>query len=396
MNKYYATMISENGNIAVDDTVLVKGAPTTAGSRILEGFSPLFSAEAVTRLEAKGYSVSGKTQVGEFGLDLVGEFSYYGEKQEGKLLGAAAELVAKGDVEAALGVDMNGAPRRAAALSGVCFLKPTYGTVSRYGIVSCASSGEALGVYAAKAGKIAEIMGIIAGHDEKDGTSLRDKEYSYKADEAVSGKRVCIVRELLAKADEETQAKVRAYADKLKAAGVIVEEVSLDIFDIANTAWQILMTAETCNNVSRYDGVKYGHRAAEYRNIDELYVNSRTEGFNFLTKATILYGSDVLSKNRYESCYGKSLKVRRVVSEKVAELMESFDAILAPACSKGEYEAYDISEAFGKVFSENVFCSVANLTGAPALVSGGVQLIGKAFGESALLSLAGSVERMGE
>ena len=396
MNKYYATMISENGNIAVDDTVLVKGAPTTAGSRILEGFSPLFSAEAVTRLEEKGYSVSGKTQVGEFGLDLVGEFSYYGEKQEGKLLGAAAELVAKGDVEAALGVDMNGAPRRAAALSGVCFLKPTYGTVSRYGIVSCASSGETLGVYAAKTAKLAEIMGIIAGHDEKDGTSLRDKEYSYKADEPVSGKCVCIVRELLAKADEETQAKVRAYADKLKAAGVVVEEVSLDIFDIANTAWQILMTAETCNNVSRYDGVKYGHRAAEYRNIDELYVNSRTEGFNFLTKATILYGSDVLSKNRYESCYGKSLKVRRVVSEKVAELMAGFDAILAPACSKGEYEAYDISEAFGKVFSENVFCSVANLTGAPALVSGGVQLIGKAFGESTLLSLAGSVERMGE
>lgn len=395
MNKYYATMISEKGNIAVDDTVLVKGAPTTAGSRILEGFSPLFSAEAVTRLEAKGYSVSGKTHVGEFGLDLVGEFSYYAEKSA-KLLGAAAELVANGSVEAALGVDMNGAPRRAAALSDVCFLKPTYGTVSRYGIVSCAASGETLGVYAANTGKVAEIMGVIAGHDDKDGTSLRDKEYSYKADESVSGKRVCIVSELLAKADEATQAKVRAYADKLKAAGVTVEEVSLDIFDIANTAWQILMTAETCNNVSRYDGVKYGHRASEYRNIDELYVNSRTEGFNFLTKATILYGSDVLSKNRYEACYGKSLKVRRVVSEKIAALMESYDAILAPACSKGEFEAYDIAKAFGKVFSENVFTSVANLTGAPALVSGGVQLIGKAFGESALLSLAGSVERMGE
>ena len=395
MNKYYATMISEKGNIAVDDTVLVKGAPTTAGSRILEGFTPLFGAEAVTRLEVKGYSVSGKAHVGEFGLDLVGEFSHYAEKSD-KLLGAAAELVASGSVEAALGVDMNGAPRRAAALSGVCFLKPTYGTVSRYGIVSCAASGETLGVYAANTGKVAEIMGVIAGHDDKDGTSLRDKEYSYKADENVSGKRVCIISELLAKADEKTQAKVRAYADKLKAAGAVVEEVSLDIFDIANTAWQILMTAETCNNVSRYDGVKYGHRAAEYRNIDELYVNSRTEGFNFLTKATILYGSDVLSKNRYEACYGKSLKVRRVVSEKLAALMESFDAILAPACSKCEFEAYDISEAFGKVFSENVFTSAANLTGAPALVSGGVQLIGKAFGESALLSLAGSVERMGE
>lgn len=139
--KYYATKINDKGNIAVDDTILVKDAPCTAGSRILEGFKPLFSAEAVTRLEDKGYVVSGKAHVGEFGLDLCGEFSYYSEK-ESVLKGAAAELVKNGEVKAALGVDMNGAPRRAAALSKVCFLKPTYGTVSRYGVVSTAASGE--------------------------------------------------------------------------------------------------------------------------------------------------------------------------------------------------------------------------------------------------------------
>ena len=126
----YIVKLSDNGTIAVDDTILVKGVQSAAGSRILEGFKPLFSAEAVTRLEQAGYTVAGKTHVGEFGLDLVGEFSYYAEKEE-QLKGAAAELVAKKEVKAALGVDMNGATRRAAALSGVDFLKPTYGTVSR-------------------------------------------------------------------------------------------------------------------------------------------------------------------------------------------------------------------------------------------------------------------------
>lgn len=391
----YTIKLSDNGNIAVDDTILVKEAQTAAGSRMLEGFKPLFSAEAVTRLEKAGYIMAGKTQVGEFGLDLVGEFSYYG-KQEEELKCAAAEAVANGEVKAALGVDMNGATRRGAGLSGVDFLKPTYGTVSRYGIISCAASGEQLGVYAADVEGIKEIMGVIAGHDEKDGTSLKDASYSYKTDEAVSGKKVCIVKELLAKADEEVVAKVNAYADKLRTAGVVVEEVSFDLVGAANTAWQMLMTAETCNNVSRYDGVKFGHRAEQYKNIDELYVNSRTEGFNFLTKAVILYGSDVLSKHRYDDCFGKSLKVRRVVAEGFAKLMEQYDAVLTPVTSKCAYTAYEIDKAFQTVFEESVFTAVANLIGVPALVSGGVQLMGKAFSESTLLSLAGSVERAGE
>ncbi len=395
--KELIVQISDKGSVAVDDTILVKGSQASAGSRILEGFKPLFSAEAVTRLEKKGYSVLGKTHVGEFGLDLVGEFSHYAKKEEGESLkGAAAELIAKGEVKYALGVDMNGSTRRAAALSGVDFLKPTYGTVSRYGIISCASSGEQPGVYAKDVTGVKEVMDVIAGYDEKDGTCLKNESYDYKTDADVNGKKVCIIKELMEKADDETKNKVNAYAEKLRKNGVVVEEISCDMFDVANTAWQILMTAETCNNVSRYDGVKYGHRAKEYKDIDELYVNTRTEGFNFLTKAVILYGSDVLSKNRYDECYGKSLKVRRVVAEKFEELMKNYDALLTPVCSKSEYAAYDISEAFETVFKESVFTAVANLIGTPALVSGGVQLMGKQFSESVLLSLAGSAERMGE
>ena len=393
--KYYATKICDNGTIAVDDTLLVKDALATAGSRILEGFKPLFSAEAVVRLEEKGYAISGKTHTGEFGLDLVGEFSYYAP-QEDKLEGASAALVKNGDVKAALGVDMNGSTRRAAALAGIDFLKPTYGTVSRYGVISCAASGEQVGVFAPNAEGVKEIISVIAGHDDKDGTSLPQKEYDYSTDVTVAGKKVCIVKELVEKADDATKANVNKYADAIKANGVEVEEISWDFFGLANTAWQILMCAETCNNVSRYDGVKYGHRAEQYRNIDELYVKSRTEGFNFLTKAVILYGSDVLSKNRYKDCYDKSLRIRRVIADAAKELLEKYDAILAPVCSKTEFTAYEMKDAFTKVFEESVFTALPNLIGTPALVSGGVQLMGNNFSESVLLSLASSVERKGE
>ena len=390
--KYYN--VKKDGNIAVDDTILVKDIEASAGSKILSGFVPLFSAEAVTRLEEKGYKIAGKTHVGEFGLDLLGEFSHFAEK-ESSLKGAAAELVSSGEVKAALGVDLNGATRRAAAVSNVSFLKPTYGTVSRYGVISCAASGEQIGVYAPCSMDIKEIMEVISGHDEKDGTSLRNEAYDYSVS-CVSGKKVAIIKELLDLADADTQAKIKAFADGLKKNDVIVEEISFDIFDVANTAWQILMTAETCNNISRYDGVKYGHRAKEYKNIDELYVNSRTEGFNFLTKAVILYGSDVLSKGRYEECYDKSLKVRRVIREKFDALMKNYDALLTPVCGKTSYESYDIADAFTKVFEESKFTSLANLIGIPALSTCGVQLMGKHFNESTLLSLAFALEKEGK
>lgn len=393
MNQF-AVMMNEKGNIAVDDTLLIKDVPATAGSRILEGFTPLFSAEAVERLQQKGYTVAGKTHVGEFGLDLVGEFTYYAP-QSGVLQGAAASAVAAGDVKAALGVDMNGAPRRAAALAGVDFLKPTYGTVSRYGVISCAASGEQVGVYGKDAKNVAELMAVIAGHDPKDGTSLKHETYDYTLAD-VQGKKVAIVKDLLAKADEATRAKVLAFADELKAAGVEVVAIDCDLFALANTAWQILMCAETCNNVSRYDGVKYGHRAADYKNIDELYVNTRTEGFNFLTKAVILYGSDVLSKHRYKDCYDKSLRVRRVVSEAIDRLFGQYDALLTPAAFAASFDAYDVKDAFGKVFAQSECTAVANLIGIPALACHGVQLLGKAFDDALLLSLAAAVEKKGE
>ncbi|MBE6783728.1 MAG: hypothetical protein E7536_06920 [Ruminococcaceae bacterium] len=390
--RLYINEINKAGNIAVDDTILVKGTPATAGSKMLENFTPLFSAEAVERLENSGYTVSGKTNVGEFGLDLLGETSYFNEKDE-NLAGAAAELVKENAVKAALNVDLNGAPRRAAAVLGVDFIKPTYGTVSRYGIIACACSGEQIGVTAKNAEDAKEILSVIAGHDAKDGTSLPAEKYEYSLSEDVKGKKIALVKELYDMASDEVKANMDAYVASLKKLGAEVEEISLDCVKSAQTAWQILMSAETTNNLSRFDGVKYGYRTPEYKNIDDLYVKSRTEAFSFLTKATIIYGSDVLAKGKYMACYDKSLRLRRVVTDKVKEILASYDAILTPACKEVSYKAYDILETFDKVYEESVFTAIASITGLPAMVTKGVQLIADSFKESVLLSIADKVEK---
>ena len=205
--------------------------------------------------------------------------------------------------------------------------------------------------------------------------------------------KIALITELYDKASDEVKAKLDAYAENLTAKGAKVEKVSLDVVFAAQTAWQILMSAETCNNLSRFDGVKYGYRTPEYKNIDELYVKSRTEAFSFLTKATIIYGSDVLAKGKYESCYDKSLRVRRVVRTKVKELLSQYNAILAPACGKAEYAPYDAKEAFSKVFEESLYTAVPSITGLPAMVTGGVQLVADSFRESTLLSIAHTLEK---
>ena len=392
--KYYINEINKNGTIAVDDTLLIKGTPATAGSKMLESFTPLFSAEVVDRLEKAGYEFSGKTSVGEFGLDLLGETSYFADAEEsGAIKNAAATLVSEGKVKAAIGVDLNGTPRRAAAVSGVSFIKPTYGTVSRYGVIACACSGEQVGVTAANTEAVKEILTVIAGHDSKDGTSLPDEKYEYNINEDVSSMRLCVINELYDKASDEAKAKVDAYVKALEEKGAKVERISLDIVFAAQTAWQILLSAETTNNLSRFDGVKYGYRTPQYKNIDELYVKSRTEAFGFLTKATIIYGSDVLAKGKYEACYDKSLRLRRVIIDKVKEILSSYNAIITPPCSKLSFEKYDLADSFKKVYEESLYTAIPSITGLPAMVNGGVQLIADSFKESTLLSIAHSVEK---
>ena len=386
MMSFYVNEINKNGNLAVDDNILVKDTKATAGSKMLENFVPLFSAEVVEKALKAGYAVKGKTNVGEFGLDVIGETSYF----EGETA-AAAKAVMAGDVEAALNVDLNGTPRRAAAITGATFVKPTYGTVSRYGVVACACSGEQVGVTAKTAKKAKEVLTAIAGHDSKDGTSLPTEKYDYAVDfNALSGKKIALVKELYDAASDDVKVKIDAYKADLEKNGATVEVVSFEIIEEVATAWAILMSAETTNNLSRFDGVKYGHRTAQYKNIDDLYVGSRTEAFGYLAKATIIYGSDVLSKGRYDDCYDKALRVRRVAVEKLKELFAKFDVVLTPACSSLEL-GYK-TDAFLKVLDESKFTCLASITGMPAVVTNGVQLIGDHMADGKLLKIAEIME----
>jgi len=371
--------------VALDDMILTCDLPTTAGSKMLDGYVSLFEAEVAIRLQKAGYTVGGKANVGEFAIDLLGETSYFGPcaAEDGELVYAANELIAKGDVCAAVQFDVNGAPRRAAALQGQYYVKPTYGTVSRFGTISAACSGETVGVAAATAETCREVLATVAGYDEKDGTSLPASMYT----QPKAVKKVAVLTNLVSEADADTQAKVAAFQAFLESKGIACEKVELDL-SAAMIAWNAMMAAELCNNVSRYDGVKYGYRTSNYTNIDELYTNSRTEAFGDVLKTMILFGSDVLSTNNYQKMYDKSMRIRRVVVEAFAELFRGYDCVLLPACSKVRYTLEDVKADPYLVCKENLFTAPASITGLPAVIAGGVQLVGPAFSESSMLDIA--------
>jgi len=375
-----------NKRIVVDDMLLTTDMPTTAGSKMLDGYMSLLESEALTRAKAAGYTLGGKAAVGEFAIDLLGETSYQGALSEnGVLKNATAEIVTSGDAVAALCLDVNGTPRRAAAQYGLVSVKPTYGRVSRYGTVPVACSGETVSVLAKTASDCRDLLDAIAGHDDKDGTSLPE-ELCAKVGEATPIRRVALLKNL--KADADVSAKIDASVKELKENDIEVVEIDNELFAAARAAWNVLMCAELCNNVSRYDGVKYGYRAENFSGIDELYTNSRTEAFGELLKTAILFGSETLSTENYKPVYDKCLRTRRVICEEFAKLFGEFDALLLPACSTLSYTEKAIADNKHIAFEENLYTAPASITGLPSVVAGGVQLVGKAFSENALLDAA--------
>lgn len=391
-NIYISKNESASGmKVALDDMILTKDMPTTAGSKMLDGYKSLFEAEAAVRLKEAGFEIAGKTNVGEMAIDLLGETSFFGEVTDdnGTLSNASAEAVKDG-AAAAIVLDVNGCPRRAAALSNLVFVKPTYGTVSRYGTIPAACSGETVGVMAKTAEEVKTVLTAIAGHDDKDGTSLPEEKCAKlrKNAEYAPVKKIALAKSMLSGVSDETAAKIEAFKALCAKNGIEVAEIDGSELAAAKPAWNILMSAEVCNNVSRYDGVKYGHRSSDYKNIDELYTNSRTEAFGYLLKATILYGSDALSTENYMKVYDKALRVRRVVCEYTAKVLSEYDAILLPACSKTEYTADEAKANKYIAYDESLYTAPASVTGLPAAVINGVQLIGRAFSENSLLELA--------
>ena len=397
--------------VGLDDLILTKGMPTSAGSRMLAGFESLFEARVVERLRDAGHHIAGKVNVGEFGFDFLGETSHFGRvvDADGHLTTAASELIASSKVDAVVGLDVNGAQARAAALSGLVHLKPTYGCVSRFGTVAVACSGETVGIAARAADDVQRVLDALAAHDDSDGTSLPAGECarvtsdgSAKAAEAGEPfaahiTHVKVARGLLNSADADTKRMVEGVVDTLSAKGIVVEDTTArtdELFAVANLAWNVLMCAELCNNVNRFEGMKYGYHTEKYQSIGELYTKSRTEAFGFLTKVAILYGSEVLATGNYERCYDKALRIRRLVSEAFASEFATGaeagqTAILLPACAKRAYSQADVEANPYLAFEENRFTAPAAITGLPALAAGGVQLVGPAFSDVALLRLAG-------
>ncbi|MBO5971023.1 MAG: hypothetical protein J6S14_21300 [Clostridia bacterium] len=375
-----------NKTVIVDDMLLTTDAPTTAGSKMLDGYMSLLEAEALTRAKAAGYAFAGKADVGEFAIDLLGETSYRGAlTADGVIKNAAAEMIASGDATAALCLDVNGSPRRAAAQTGLVSVKPTYGRVSRYGTVPVACSGETVSVLAKTAADCRDLLDAIAGHDAKDGTSLSDEACASVA-QAAPIRRVALVKNFCA--DDAVSAKIAEAVQVLSANGIEVVEIENEILTAARPAWNVLMSAELCNNVSRYDGVKYGYRAENFSGIDELYTNSRTEAFGELLKTAILFGSETLSTENYMKVYDKCLRTRRVICEEFTKLFGEVDAILLPASSTLSYTEATVAENKHIAFEENLYTAPASITGLPAVVASGVQLVGKAFSENALLDMA--------
>jgi aspartyl-tRNA(Asn)/glutamyl-tRNA(Gln) amidotransferase subunit A len=243
----------------------------------------------------------------------------------------------------------------------------------------------------------AKILDAIVGHDDKDGTSHPDELCAKLKSGAPAKKvaRVAVLGTMKKTVDADVAKKLSDFEAKLTENGIEVAEIEGEVFNAARVAWNILMTAELCNNVSRYDGIKYGYRAKSYTTIGELYTNSRTEAFGDLLKTAILYGSDRLSTENYMKIYDKSLRIRRVLVNAFAELFAQYDAVLMPVTSKLSYTEAEVEENKALSFEENLYTAPASITGLPSVVAGGVALVGPAFSENGLLDVARLLEKGG-
>ena len=355
--------------VALDDMILTKDSPTSAGSKMLENFTSLFDATVVEKL-SEDYEIIGKVCVDEFAL--------------GMLASSATSALDEKEIKAVVGLDADGSYRRAAALNSKTFIKPTYGTVSRFGVIPVACSGDTVGVLANTVDDCKEVLAVIAGHDDKDGTSLAQDTIA-TAQEVKPVKKIAIVKDFTQGLSKEMQTIMDNALAKAKALGLEIIEVDGSILEQAKTAWLICKSAEFCNNVSRYDGVKFGYRAKDCKTIEDIYVKSRSEAFGENVKATILYGSHVLASDNYDSMYDKALRVRKLIRAYFDDIFAQVDAVLLPACSKTEYADNEDASA---VYEESRFTAPASITGLPVVVNNGVQWVGAPLSDGSLLDLA--------
>ena len=401
--------------IAIKDNMVQSGEPASCASRILEGFVSPYTSTAVEKLEGSGAIVIGRTNMDEFAMGSSTEHSSVGpahnpwnlERTPGGSSGGSAAAVAAGIVPAALGSDTGGSIRQPAALCGVVGLKPTYGRVSRWGLVAFASSLDQIGVFGRTAVDCAWLLEVIAGHDPRDSTSIPQPvpRYSEGLDGDLAGLRLGIPREYFAEegADPRVLEAVRAAVADLELAGVKTVEVDLPHTRYATATYYLIANAEASSNLARFDGVRYGHRARDADGLTEMYCRSRSEGFGAEVKRRIILGTYVLSAGYYDAYYRKAQQVRTLLRRDFERAFEVCDALVTPTTPE---VAFPLGQKTGdplSMYLSDIYTVSANLAGIPGLsipcgqvdqLPVGLQLLGPALDEMTLLRIADGYQRL--
>jgi aspartyl-tRNA(Asn)/glutamyl-tRNA(Gln) amidotransferase subunit A len=399
--------------IAIKDNIVTSDLPTTCASRILAGFRSPYDATVVTRLRAAGASILGKTNMDEFAMGSSNEHSMFGPAHNpwdlarvpGGSSGGSAVAVAARMVPVALGSETGGSVRQPAAFCGIVGLKPTYGRVSRSGLVAFASSLDQVGILTKTVRDSAEVFDVIAGHDPLDATSSSEPagDATLDLDAGVKGLRFGIVREALAQLDGEVRTNFDEAVAVLRAGGAIVEEVSIPTITAAIAIYYVVANAEASANLARFDGIRYGHRTGRAASLDESYFDTRGEGFGDEVKRRIMLGTFVLSSGYYDAYYGRAQKVRAKLRAEMDAALTHCDFLVTPTTPE---EAFPIGAKSGdplSMYLSDIFTAPANLTGIPAIAvpSGfsrrglplSLQIMGRRFGERALFGAAAFYER---
>ncbi len=399
--------------VAVKDVLCVEGERVTCGSKILENFVSLYDATAVSRLKAADAILIGKTNMDEFAMGSSTENSAYGrvklpqdnDRVPGGSSGGSAVAVKAGMCTASLGSDTGGSIRQPASFTGVVGLKPTYGRVSRYGLVAFASSFDSIGPFALTTKDVASILQVIAGHDERDSTSARKPvpDYGAALTRDMKGMRVGIPKEYFGEGlDPQVRSAVEHGIDRLRSAGATVGEVSLPHTEYTIATYYILATAEASSNLARYDGARYGYRAEKVRDLAEMYVKSRSEGFGQEVKRRIMLGTYVLSAGYYDAYYRKGQKVRRLIQQDFIEAFKNFDCLITPTSPTTAFKAGEKADNPLEMYLSDIYTTSANLAGIPGIsipcgndgkgLPIGLQILGRQFDESTILNVADFLE----
>lgn len=398
--------------IGVKDNIITKDFKTTAGSKILENFNPPYDATVIERIKKNNGIIIGKTNLDEFAMGVSGQLSHFGPTKNpldtskvpgGSSGGSAAALAAK-EVALSIGSDTGGSNRMPASFCGVVGIKPTYGLVSRYGLISLSDTFDQVGAFGRDVRDAVLMLNSISGHDERDvSTTKNNTIVDLKSLESIKGMKIALPKEFFQldmnpKVREEMEKSIRLFKD----AGAIVEEVSIPTLKYAVDAFYIIIHSDFSSNMARYDGIRYGHRAKDYSDLDELYINSRTEGFGAEVRKRILFGTYLLSGHRGEEYYTKALKIRTKLMEEFNNIFSRYDIILSPTNENLPYDSGELG------LKENSFkgallqtpinlaglCALSMPTGNKEGLPVGLQIIGDRFREDNIIKAALAFEGM--